>query len=195
MAVFGYGRVSTSDQTSENQRREIEEAGYRVEHWYADEGISGKTPATSRPQFQKLRSYIRPGETLVVSKLDRLGRDSLDVEHTLRDLEAQEIRVIVLQLGATDLTSTAGKLIRKVLAAVADMERDLIKERTQAGLARAKAEGKSLGRPAKLIGKDQRREVLEMLSEGKSLGQTAEAFGISRAYVAKIKKEATLQPS
>lgn len=195
MAVFGYGRVSTSDQTSENQRREIEEAGYRVEHWYADEGISGKTPAASRPQFQKLLAYIRPGETLVVSKLDRLGRDSLDVEHTLRDLEARQIRVIVLQLGATDLTSTAGKLIRKVLAAVADMERDLIKERTQAGLARAKAEGKSLGRPAKLVSGDRKQEVVAMLNAGKSLGQTAEAFGISRAYVAKIKKECLSEPS
>jgi hypothetical protein len=74
MATFAYGRVSTKDQTSDNQRLEIERAGFKVDYWFADEGVSGKTHASLRPQFKALLSQIRDGEILVVSKLDRLGR-------------------------------------------------------------------------------------------------------------------------
>ncbi|WP_306395177.1 recombinase family protein [Telluria beijingensis] len=90
---------------------------------------------------------IRDGETLVVTKLDRLGRDAKDVGTTIEILAARRIEVIILQLGKLDLASTVGKLVLKMLAAVAEMERDLLVERTQSGLARAKAEGKILGRP------------------------------------------------
>ena len=76
MAVFAYGRVSTKDQTTENQRLEIERAGYKIEYWFADEGVSGKVHASQRPRFAKMLQQIRDGETLVVSKLDRLGRDA-----------------------------------------------------------------------------------------------------------------------
>lgn len=76
MATFGYGRVSTKEQTTENQRREIQTAGYQVEYWFADEGVSGKVSALQRPQFAKMLTQIRDGETLVVTKLDRLGRDA-----------------------------------------------------------------------------------------------------------------------
>ena len=81
MAIFGYGRVSTGQQTTENQRLELEQAGYLIqpEFWFADEGISGKVSASQRPAFIKLKEQIRSGETLVVSKLDRLGRDAIDV--------------------------------------------------------------------------------------------------------------------
>jgi len=147
MAIFGYGRVSTKEQTTENQRREIEVAGYQVEYWYADDGVSGKVSASQHPQFAKMLSQIRDGETLVVTKLDRLGRDAQDVGVTIKALATRRIEVIVLQLGKLDLTSAAGKLMRTMLAAVAEMERDLLVERTQSGLARAKAEGKTLGRP------------------------------------------------
>ena len=79
MAIFAYGRVSTKDQTSDNQRLEIERAGFKVDYWFADEGVSGKTHASLRPQFKALLSQIRDGEILVVAKLDRLGRDAQDV--------------------------------------------------------------------------------------------------------------------
>ena len=91
-------------------------------------------------------SQIRDGETLVGTKLDRLGRDAQDIGTTIKALAARRIEVIVLQLGKLDLTSAAGKLMLNMLAAVAEMERDLLVERTQSGLARAKAEGKTLGR-------------------------------------------------
>lgn len=148
MAVFGYGRVSTAEQTADNQRLEIERAGYAVEYWLADT-VSDKAYAAQRKEFGKMLSKFRTKDTLVVAKLDRLGRDAPDVLATIKSLAALHIEVVVLQFGKLDLTSPAGKLMLTMLAAVAEMERDLIVERTQAGLARAKAEGKTLGRPAK----------------------------------------------
>ena len=188
-AVFGYGRVSTKGQTAENQRLEVEQAGYKVAYWFQDEGVSGKVPAKQRPEFAKLLAKIRDGERLVVSKLDRLGRDSIDVEQTLRDMEERGIGVIVLQLGGTDLTSTAGKLIRKVLGAVADMERDLLIERTQAGLQRAKAEGKRLGRPSKTTDR-QRGEILKRVEGGEAIAAIARDYDISRASIYAMKDAA-----
>lgn len=181
--VFGYGRVSTSDQTTENQRRELQQAGYVVQHrrWFADV-VSGKVPASQRPEFARLLERIEEGDSLVVSKLDRLGRDSIDVEQTLRLLEERGVSVIVLQLGRTDLTSSTGRLIRKVLGAVADMERDLLIERTRAGLARAKAEGKHLGRRWKTT-PEQRAEMRSRHAGGESVSSLARAYRISRGSV------------
>jgi len=176
MAIFGYGRVSTKEQTTENQRREIETAGYAVDYWYADEGVSGKISALQRPQFAKMLGQIRDDETLVVTKLDRLGRDAQDVGSTIKALAARRIQVIVLQLG-------------KLLAAVAEMERDLLVERTQSGLARAKAEGKTLGRPARTTD-EQRSAMARQHQAGASISALARTFGISRASVMRIVKPA-----
>jgi DNA invertase Pin-like site-specific DNA recombinase len=191
MAVFGYGRVSTKEQTTENQRREIEAAGYSVEYWHADEGVSGKMSAVQRPQFAKMLGQIRDGETLVVTKLDRLGRDAQDVGATIKMLAARRIEVIVLQLGKLDLTSAAGKLMLTMLAAVAEMERDLLVERTQSGLARAKAEGKTLGRPSSTT-EEQRAAMIRRHQggEGESISALARAYRISRASVMRIVKPA-----
>lgn len=111
MATFGYGRVSTANQTTENQRRELEQAGYALDFWFEDAGVSGKTCARQRPQFVRLLDRIRAGETLVVAKLDRLGRDAVDVLATVRELQARGVAVIVHQLGRVDLTSPAGRLL------------------------------------------------------------------------------------
>lgn len=188
MVVFGYGRVSTGQQTADNQFVELMQAGYQIEpeFWFADEGVSGKVCAEQRPGFKRLLGQIRKGETLVVSKLDRLGRDAIDVLQTVRHLGERGIKVIVLQLGATDLTSTAGKLLLSMLAAVAEMERDLLIERMQAGLARARAEGKKLGRPSKTT-PEQRREILERLGRGESVSALARAFEVSRATINAIR--------
>lgn len=188
MAVFGYGRVSTGQQTTDNQRLELAQAGYEIEpdFWFADEGISGKVAASQRPAFKSLLSQIRKGETLVVSKLDRLGRDSIDVLQTVKQLADRQIKVIVLQLGNTDLTSPAGKLLLSMLAAVAEMERDLLVERTQAGLARAKAEGKRLGRPSKTT-PEQRTEIQRRLGAGESVSALARFYGVSRATILNVK--------
>ena len=185
MATFAYSRVSTKDQTTENQRLDIEKAGFNIDYWFADEGISGKTHASQRPQFKALLGQIRDGETLVVTKLDRLGRDAQDVGSTIKALAERKIEVIVLQLGKLDLASPAGKLMLNMLAAVAEMERDLLVERTQSGLARAKSEGKILGRPPKTSG-SQRAEIIELRKNGASVSALSRAYGISRASIMRV---------
>ena len=189
--IFGYGRVSTDTQSTDNQRIELAQAGYQIpdEFWFSDRGISGKTSAAQRPEFSNLLSKIRSGETLVVSKLDRLGRDAVDVMQTIRMLGDRNVKVIVLQLGSTDLTSAAGKLLLTMLAAVAEMERDLLVERTQAGLQRAKAKGTKLGRPPKTT-PAQRQSMREALKAGISVSQLARQYSVSRATVIGIRDNA-----
>lgn len=186
MVTFGYGRVSTALQHTENQRRELEAAGYAIDFWFEDVGVSGKTCASQRPQFQRMLDRIRAGETLVVAKLDRLGRDAVDVLQTVRALQALQVKVIVHQLGQTDLTSPAGKLLLTMLSAVAEMERDLLIERTQAGLARAKAEGKRLGRRPKTT-PEQREAIRRRLRAGESVAAVARCYQVSRATILAIR--------
>ncbi len=190
MANFAYGRVSTKEQSTENQRLEIQKAGYQIDYWFADEGVSGKVMAQQRPQFARLLTQIRDGETLVVSKLDRLGRDAHDVGGTIKLLASRGIKVIVLQLGALDLTSPAGKMMLTMLAAVAELERDLLVERTQAGLARAKQQGKVLGRPATTTA-EQRAEILVKHRAGANISELSRLYGVSRATVMRIARPVT----
>ncbi|MBD9459163.1 recombinase family protein [Pseudomonas sp. PDM05] len=185
--TFAYGRVSTGLQETLNQRIELENAGWVIDFWFSDT-VSGKTHAAQRPAFRELLSKIRDGETLVVSKLDRLGRDAIDILQTVRMLGERSIRVVVQQLGSTDLTSPAGKLLLSMLAAVAEMERDLLIERTQAGLVRAKAQGKQLGRPPKLTQR-QRSEITTALDEGMSISALSKLYAVSRATIAGVKAD------
>lgn len=186
MAIFGYVRVSTREQTIDNQKLEIGKSGYQVDYWHEDT-TSGKTCACMRPGFSKLLEHIRDGETLVVSKLDRLGRDAIDVSTTLRNLAARNIKVIVLQVGDVDLSSPAGKLMVAMLAAMAEMERDILVERTQAGLARARAQGKHLGRPCKTT-PQQRSDMCIKYDSGASISSIAREYKISRTNVISIVK-------
>ena len=185
--IYGYGRVSTADQTTENQRLELEAMGHSLpaQRWFADT-ISGKVPALQRPQFAKMMDRMEAGDMLLVSKLDRLGRDMIDVMRTLRLLADRGVRVKVQALGDTDLTSTAGKAVVGILAAVAEMERDMLVERTQAGLSRAKAEGKQLGRPSKTTEAD-KQAIRERLGAGDTVSQVAKDYGISRASVIAVR--------
>lgn len=186
MATFGYGRVSTINQNTDNQKLELEKAGYNIDYWFEDTGISGKTSANQRYQFMALLEKIRDGETLVVSKLDRLGRDAIDVLQTVKQLSKRNIKVIVHQIGSTDLSSPAGKMLLTMLAAVAEMERDLLIERTQSGLERAKSEGKTLGRPSK-TNSTQRAEIIAKLNSGISVSQLSRDYGISRGSIISIR--------
>ncbi|WP_051377911.1 recombinase family protein [Derxia gummosa] len=183
---FGYGRVSTTDQTAENQRLELAQAGHEVDQWFADVGVSGKVSAMQRPEFARMVGKFRKGDALIVSKLDRLGRDALDVQQTVRDLSELGVRVVVLNLGGTDLTSSAGKLMLAMLSAVAEMERDLLIERTQAGLARAKLEGTKLGRRPK-TSEAQRADIRARLEAGATVSELAREYGISRGAVIDIR--------
>jgi putative DNA-invertase from lambdoid prophage Rac len=146
--TFLYARVSTADQTTDNQLLEVQQAGFAVDpRRVVTETVSGSTQASERKGFQKLLEKMEGGDTLIVTKLDRLGRNAMDVRSTIEKLSEEGIRVHCLALGGVDLTSAAGKMTMQVLCAVAEFERDLLIERTHAGLERAKNEGKKLGRP------------------------------------------------
>jgi len=121
-----------------------------------------------------------------VTKLDRIGRDSIDVQQTVERFQSEGIRLVVLQLGNLDLTSSAGALMVKMLAAVADFERDLIIERTQAGQARARAAGTHMGRPSKTT-PDQQRAIREALAAGETVSSMATSYQVSRATIIAIR--------
>jgi putative DNA-invertase from lambdoid prophage Rac len=186
--VFAYARVSTVEQLTENQRAQIAAAGYRIEaRRFIEEKISGSVPALQRPGFKKLLDRMESGDTLVVTKLDRIGRDSIDVQKTVELCAAADIRLVVLQLGNLDLTSSSGALMVKVLAAVADFERELIIERTRAGQARARAAGTHMGRPSKTTDQ-QRRTIRSRLESGETVSALARDFKLSRATVIGIRE-------
>jgi putative DNA-invertase from lambdoid prophage Rac len=185
--TFAYCRVSTADQTTENQIREIEGAGFAVDKKRTvSETVSGSVAAMERKGFAKLVDRLENGDVLIVTKLDRLGRNALDVRGTVEKLAAEGVRVHCLALGGVDLTSPAGKMTMQVISAVAEFERDLLIERTQSGLARAKAEGKTLGRPYALT-VEQRAEARQRLSSGVSVSQVAKDFGTSRQNIMRIR--------
>lgn len=164
--IFAYCRVSTIGQTTENQIQEIKTAGFDLQPQRAiEETISGSTSTSERTGFNKLLERMESGDVLVVTKLDRLGRNAIDVQSTVELLEGKGIRVHCLSLGGVDLTSAAGKMTMGVLAAVAQFERDLLIERTQAGLQRTKAAGTKLGRPMATSVEDVRKLKVEGLSQ------------------------------
>lgn len=181
--VFAYCRVSTTEQTTDNQLQEITAAGFAVQaSRVISETVSGSVPASERQGFGKLLDKLEAGDVLVVTKLDRLGRNAMDVRATVEALTGLGVRVHCLALGGVDLTSPAGKMTMGVIAAVAEFERDLLVERTQAGLARAKAEGKALGRPSALSAA-QVAEVGQRLAAGEAIAAIARAMGTSRQTI------------
>ena len=181
--IFAYVRVSTTGQTTENQIREIEAVGFAVEpRRIVSETISGSTATAQRRGFIRLMDKLETGDILVVTKLDRLGRNTMDVRTTVDRLGALGVRVHCLALGGADLTSAAGKMTMQIIAAVAEFERDLLVERTQAGLARAKAEGKSIGRPGALT-QSQREDVIRRLDGDASVSALAREYATSRQTI------------
>jgi putative DNA-invertase from lambdoid prophage Rac len=186
--AFSYCRVSTADQTTDNQVREIEAAGFAVEpHRVVTETVSGSVAAMERNGFRKLTERLEKGDVLIVTKLDRLGRNAMDVRATIEALALIGVRVHCLALGGVDLTSPAGRMTMSVIAAVAEFERDLLIERTQSGLDRARAAGKTLGRPSALTG-EQQAAIRASRAHGVSLGTLAAEYGVSRAAIQRAEK-------
>ncbi|WP_312158492.1 recombinase family protein [Pantoea piersonii] len=185
--VFAYCRVSTLEQNTENQRREIEAAGFAIRpQRLIEEYVSGSVAAAERPGFMRLLDRMENGDVLIVTKLDRLGRNAMDIRKTVELLAASEIRVHCLALGGVDLTSPAGKMTMQVISAVAEFERDLLLERTHAGIARAKASGKRFGRPPAL-NDEQKLEVLARIDAGESISAIARKFETTRQTILRIK--------
>lgn len=188
--TFIYARVSTADQTTDNQVLEIQSAGFAVDKKrIISECVSGSVAAIERKGFAKLLDRLEDGDVLLVTKLDRLGRNAMDVRATVEHLASIGVRVHCLALGGVDLTSSAGKMTMQVLTAVAEFERDLLIERTQAGLARARAEGKTLGRRPALSEKKQ-AAALAKLAAGETVAQVARDFDVTRQIIMRIRDAA-----
>ena len=186
--TFAYCRVSTADQTTDNQVREIEAAGFSIQpQRIVEETISGSVAAMERPQFARLVDRLEIGDVLLVTKLDRLGRNAMDVRASVERLAKAGVRVHCVALGGVDLTSPAGKMTMGVIAAVAEFERDLLIERTQSGLRRAKDQGRTLGRPSVLT-PVQQEEIRDKRSSGVSLGVLAKEFGVTKAAIQRAEK-------
>lgn len=181
--TFAYCRVSTTEQTTENQLLALRAAGLDVRaDRVVEETISGATAATARPEFIRLLDKLEAGDTLAVLKLDRLGRDSIDVQQTIQLLTQKGIHVRCLDIPVDDLSSPNGKLMLQLMAAFAEFERGRIRERTVEGQARARAEGKVIGRP---VATDTREAVQKRLAEGMSWSEVAADMGISVRTVAR----------
>jgi putative DNA-invertase from lambdoid prophage Rac len=188
--VFAYCRVSTTDQTTQNQSIEIKAAGFTIAaQRLIEESISGSVAAKERPGFTKLIDRMESGDILVVTKLDRLGRNAMDVRATVEQLASLGVRVHCLALGGVDLTSPAGKMTMQVISAVAEFERDLLIERTQSGINRAKAAGKQFGRPPALT-RSERAAVIDRLAAGISVSELAREFKTTRQTIMRIRETA-----
>ncbi|MGU3666078.1 recombinase family protein [Methylobacterium sp. A49B] len=186
--TFAYLRVSTLGQTTDNQRQEIAAAGFQVEpQRVIAETVSGSVATDQRKSFVRLLDRLERDDVLIVTKLDRLGRNAMDVAGTIKRLDALGVRVHCLALGGVDLTSSTGKLTMGVINAVAEFERDLLIERTQAGLTRARAEGKVVGRPASLT--PERRQLAErLLHEGRGASAVARELKVGRTTIRRVQE-------
>lgn len=176
--TFAYCRVSTSEQTTENQIVAIRQAGYDIlDSRVISETVSGGVQAMKRKGFADMVTHkMEKGDQLVVLKLDRLGRDNIDVQQTIAMLLSKGIDVVSLDLPVRNLTSAEGKLMLHMFSAFAEFEKSRIVERTKEGLARAKSEGKKLGRPAAT---DTVKRVQEAKAKGLSQSKAALELGLS----------------
>lgn len=187
--VFAYCRVSTEGQTVDNQVIEIQAAGFQLEpHRVVKECVSGSDISTKRPGFIRLLDRLEPGDVLICTKLDRLGRNAMDVRATVELLAGRGVRVHCLALGGVDLTSPAGRMTMQVIAAVAEFEKDLLIERTRAGLERARNEGKTLGRRATFTD-GQKAEIRERLAAGESVNKLKDVYKTSRQTIMRVRDE------
>ncbi|WP_113649754.1 recombinase family protein [Escherichia albertii] len=182
MAVIGYCRVSTREQSIDNQKLQIEKV-HKVDKWFVDEAVSGTTKATNRDGFRDMMNYVRCDDTLVVVAIDRLGRNTVDVLSNVESLQTKGVRVVSLREGF-DLSTPIGEAMLGIMSTLAQLERSLIAERRKAGIERAKAEGVHMGRPAKASSET----VQELVSQGKTRLQIQEELGISRATFYRLAK-------
>lgn len=170
--IYGYCRVSTVDQSLALQRDALTKAG--AERTFADRGVSG---IKRRPQLEKMLKALEPGDQVVIWKLDRIGRSLPDL---LRVVET------IQQHGATlrsltehiDLSTAAGRLLVNVLGSLASFERDLLLERTKAGIEAARARGVHLGR-RKMLGPLQIRQARKLIDGGESVRSVAAGMKVS----------------
>jgi DNA invertase Pin-like site-specific DNA recombinase len=176
MAVVGYARVSTTEQDPQLQLDALEAAG--AERVFTDHA-SGATAA--RPQLTAALDYLREGDTLTVWRLDRLGRSLRDLIDQVQLLEQRGVGLVSIT-EALDTTTASGRLTFHIFGALAEFERELIRERTHAGLEAARRQGRTGGRPTVMTEK-KKRLGRQLLNDGLPAERVAAALGVSRATI------------
>lgn len=183
-SVFAYIRVSTDLQTTKNQQADIKRAGYAVSNWVSEDGVSGTVPAMERKAFVGMMTLVKAGDKVIVTAVDRLGRDAEDILNTVNCFKKLKVQLIVLQFGNMDLTSSMGKMILSVMASMAELERNLLSERTKSGLERARIQGTKLGAPMKIT-PEMYRILYALKLRGKTMDEMHEASGVPRNSISR----------
>lgn len=179
--IYGYARVSTNRQDAALQRDALEKAG--CDDIFIDEGVSGAK--AHRPELDRMVGMLREGDTVVVWKLDRLGRSLQNLVELVNKFDGMGVQFRSLT-EAIDTTTPGGVLVFNIFASLAQFERDLIRERTSAGLQAARARGRQGGRPTKL-NERQVREVRRLYdSRTVTVGQLAAMMGVGRSTIYRV---------
>jgi DNA invertase Pin-like site-specific DNA recombinase len=173
--LIGYARVSTEDQDLTLQRAALKGVGCQRIY---EEKISGVK--RTRPELNRLLDHLRVGDVVVVSRLDRLARSTRDLLEIAEQLKAAEAGLRSLHEPWADTTSPAGRMVLTVFAGIAEFERELIYERTQAGRVAAHARGVRFGRPPKLTS-DQIKLAQRLIDEGRSVPEVSKILKVHRA--------------
>jgi len=179
--IYGYARVSTDGQTVEAQIAALTAAGAAKVFRETARGAK-----SDRKELARAVAALSPGDLLMVTRLDRLARSTLDLLHTLKVVADKGAGFRSLADVWADTTTPHGRLMLTVLGGLAEFERELIKARTGEGRRRAKAQGKSLGRPFKLTD-HQRAEAVERRGNGETLAEIARSYNVSAATISRLR--------
>jgi len=177
---IGYARVSTQDQKLDLQLKSLKTAGCQK---IFREKVSGFN--RQRPEFQRMLDQIRPGDIIVVWKLDRLARSTRDLLNTMDTINEAGGKFQSVSEPWANTTTHAGKMIMTIFAGIAEFERDLIRERTGAGRQAAQQRGVRFGRPRKL-NTDQAQVAAQLLAEGKAVRDIARTFNVHEATIYRL---------
>lgn len=178
--IYGYARVSTNSQSLASQRSALEAAG--AEKVFTEK-VSGAQ--TKRRQLEACLRQLKPEDTLIVTRLDRLARSTRDLLNIVERVSEAGAQFRSLADAWADTTTPTGRLMLTVLGGIAEFERDLIRTRTSEGRARAKAEGRSLGRPFKLT-PHQQAEVRSRKANGESVREIARSYNVSPSTISRV---------
>lgn len=182
--IVGYARVSSTGQDYESQIERLKQEGATKTFAEKRSGLDGE-----RPELARCLEYLREGDTLIITKLDRLARSTVHLHRIIEELGKKGVSFKVLDDTGIDTTTRTGKLVFDILAAIAEFETALRKERQMEGIAKAKAEGRTGGRP-KLVTPEVEAEVVNLREGGMSIRKIAAEVGFSKATIQKVLKPA-----
>lgn len=185
--LLGYARVSTGHQSLDQQSDALVAAGVDVERIYSDK-LSGTSTREQRAGLAALLDYARPGDTIVVVGIDRLGRNAAEVMLTIRELGAKEIVLRSLREGI-DTSNATGRMIAGVLASLAELELELGRERRAAAREARRARGQHVGRP-RALSDSAVEQVLKLYRAGEPVAEIAKSFRVGRDTVYRVIKAA-----